>query len=85
MGDTAFFYFSSFNFKENHVLVEEKNPSKKLIVKEELDNIDDTDDIGNLEGLLRIVIIHEECGNLKVFVDSGELTRNINKKKKPGV
>ena len=25
------------------------------------------------------------CGNLKVFVDDGELTRNINKKKKPGV
>ena len=35
--------------------------------------------------LLRIVIIHEECGNLEVFVDSGELARNINKKKKSGI
>ena len=29
--------------------------------------------------------MHEKCGNLKVFIDDGELTRNINKKKKPGV
>ena len=36
-----------------------------MIVKEELDGIN-TDDIGNLEDLLRIVFIHEECGNLKV-------------------
>ena len=36
-----------------------------MVVKEELDGID-RDDIGNLEGLLRIVLIHEECGNLKV-------------------
>ena len=61
------------------------NPSEKIvIVKEELDGID-IDDIGNLEDLLRIVFIHEECGNLKVFVDGRELTGNINKKKKPGV
>ena len=26
-----------------------------------------------------IDFIHEECGNLKVFVDGGELTGNINK------
>ena len=55
-----------------------------MIVKEELDGID-IDDIGNLEDLLRIVFIHEECGNLEVFGDSGELTGNINRKKKPGV
>ena len=30
-------------------------------------------------------VVHEECGNLKVFVDGGELTRNINEKKRPGV
>ena len=46
-----------------------------MLVKEELDGID-IDDIGNLEDLLRIVFIYEECGNLKVFV---------NEKKKPGV
>ena len=54
------------------------------MVKEELDGID-IDDIRNLEDLLRIVFIHEECGNLKVFVDGRELTGSINKKKKPGV
>ena len=55
-----------------------------MIVKEELHGID-IDGIGNLKDLLRIVFIHEECGNLKVFVDGGELTGNINKQKKPGV
>ena len=55
-----------------------------MIVKEELDGID-IDDIGNLENLLRIMFIHEEYGNLKVFVGGGELTRNINKKKKPDI
>ena len=47
-----------------------------MIVKEELDG-PDIDDIGNVEDLLRIVFIHEECGNLKVFIDDGELTGNI--------
>ena len=61
------------------------NPSEKIVIaKEELDGID-IDDTGNLEYLLRIVFIHEECGNLIVFVDGRELTGNINKKKKPGV
>ena len=47
------------------------------MVKEELDGID-IDDIRNLEDLLRIVFIHEECGNLKVFVDGREiLTKRI--------
>ena len=49
-----------------------------MIVKEELDGID-IDDIGNLDDLLRIVFIHEEGGNLKLFVDGGELSRNIKK------
>ena len=49
-----------------------------MIVKEEVDGTD-IDDIGSLKGLLRVVFIHEECGNLKVFVKGGELTRNINK------
>ena len=51
-------------------------PLKILIVKEERDG-PDIDDIGNLEDLLKIVFIHEECGNLKLFVDDGELTGNI--------
>ena len=55
-----------------------------MIVKEELDGID-LDRIENLEDLLRIVFIHEECENLKVFIDDGELTRNINKNNNLGV
>ena len=55
-----------------------------MIVKEELDGIY-IRDIVNLEDLLRVVFLHEECGNLKVFVDGGGLTGNINKKKKPVV
>ena len=52
------FYFSSFLFKDNHVLVEQYNLSEKsMIVKEELDGTD-IDDIGNLEDLIRIVFIH---------------------------
>ena len=82
---TSAVIFSSLIFKENHVLVEEGNPSdKNVIVTEERDGID-IDDIGNLQDLLRTVFIHEECGNLKVFVDGGELTRIINEKKKSGV
>ena len=62
--------------KENYVLVEEENPSEEIVIaKEELNGID-IDDIGYLEDLLRIMFIHEECGNLKVFADGGE---------KPGV
>ena len=49
-----------------------------MIAKEELDGID-MDDIENSEDFLRILFIHEECGNLKVLVDGGELTGNINK------
>ena len=64
-------------------MVEENNPSEKNVT-EELDCID-IDDIGNLEDLLRIVFVHKECWNLKVYVRGGELTRHINKKKKPGV
>ena len=36
-----------------------------------------------LENLLRLVLINEECGNPKVVVDGGELTRSINQEKKP--
>ena len=69
--------------------MEEDNPSKNFRLYQELEGIDvdivcDIDDIGNLQNLLRtvrIVFIHEKCGNLKVFVDDGELSRNIKNKK----
>ena len=39
------------------------------------------DDIGNLEDSPRLVFIDEECGNLIVVNDGGELTKTITKKK----
>ena len=39
------------------------------------------DDIGNLDDWLRVVLIDEECGILKVVIDGGELAKNINQKK----
>ena len=71
------FLFFCFIFKDNNVLVEQHNPSENIvIVKEKLDGID-IDKIRNLGDLLRIVFIHEECGNLKVLVDGGELPEII--------
>ena len=52
-----------------------------VIVEEELDGID-TDDIGNLEDSPRFVFIDEECENLIVVNDGGELAENISQKKK---
>ena len=43
---------------------------KVAIVEEELDGTD-RDGNGNLEDLLRLVLINEECWNPKVFVDGG--------------
>ena len=41
----------------------------------------DIDDIVNLEDSPRLVFINEECGNLIVINDGGELTENISQKK----
>ena len=77
---------SSFIFKENHVFIEEEdNPSDKVaMVEEELGRID-IDGIGNLVGLPKLMFIDEECGNLKVAVDGGDVTRNNNRKKRSEV
>ena len=57
-------------------------PSEEVVIVEEELNLVDIDDLGNLENLPRFVFIDEECGNLKVVNDGGELTKNINQKKK---
>ena len=70
-------------FKENHVFIEEKDnlSVKAVMVEEELDDID-MDGIGNLADLPRLMLIDEQCGNLKILVVyGGELTRNNNRKK----
>ena len=37
----------------------------------------DRDDVVNLEDLLRLALIYEECGNAKLVIDRGELARNV--------
>ena len=69
-------------FSEKLASIDEDNPSEKFVTaEEELDGID-IDDIGNLEDSPRLVFIEEERANLN---DGGELTRNINQKKKSGI
>ena len=46
---------------------------KVVIVEEGLVRID-MDDIKNLEDLLRVVLIDEACGNLKIVIEGRELT-----------
>ena len=41
------FFFSSFIFKDNHVLVELHNPSEKIVIVQEGLDSTDIDDIGN--------------------------------------
>ena len=77
------FYLSS--FISNYGFFEEDNPSEKVVIVEEELNRVDINDIGNLQNLPRFMFIDEECGNLKVANDGGELTRNINQKKKSDV
>ena len=55
-----------------------------VIVEEELNGID-IDNIGNLEDSPRLVFIEEEFGNLIEVNDGGELTKNMNHKKKSDV
>ena len=47
------------------------NPSDKVVIVEE-----ELDGIGNVVDLSRLMFINEECGNLQVVFDDGELTRN---------
>ena len=60
--------------------MEDKTSEKIVIVEEQLDGID-RDGTGNLEDLLKLVFINEDCWNPKVVVDGGEVARNINQKK----
>ena len=75
---------SSFSFKENHVFIEEEdNPSDKTVIAEE--ELDGIDGIGNLVDLPGLMSIEQECGNLKLVDEDGELTRNNNRKIKSEV
>ena len=50
----------------------EDSPTEKVVIVEE-----ELDSIGNLQDLLRLIFIDKESGNVKVFVEGGDLTRNI--------
>ena len=71
--DIELFYFSSFFFQADQSFIQE---GKVVIVEKELGGID-INHIGNLEDSPRLVFIDEECENLIVVNDGGELTRNI--------
>ena len=71
-----------FSKKISFLLTKNTTLQEKVIIAEkELDWVD-VEDIGNVEDLLRLMFLDEECENLKVVFDGGVLTRNINKKKK---
>ena len=72
-------YFSNFIFKKSHGFIEEDKLSEIVVNRFDIDEID------NFEGLPRFVFINEECRNLKVVNDGGELTGDINQKKKSNV
>ena len=56
-------YFLVLVFKENHVFIEEKIPSVKVIRVEKEPNGVDKNGIGYLVVLPRLVFIDEECEN----------------------
>ena len=58
---------------------------KVFIDEEELDGIEEIDGILNLVNLPRTMLIDWEFWNLKVVVEGGELTRNVDKKKPDGL
>ena len=57
------------------------NPVEKVVIDEEEPDVIEIDGILNLQNPPKTVFIDQECCNLKVIVDGGELIRNINKKK----
>ena len=73
--------FFQYYFQKCYDFVRKSNSSEKnVIVGKELD-CNGIDEIGNLEDSPRLVFINEECGNLIVVTDGGELTENISQKK----
>ena len=73
------FYFPSIIFKNITVSLKSNSSEKNVIVEEELDYID-IDYTGNVKDLPRLVFMNEECENLIIANDGGELTKNISQK-----
>ena len=79
-------------WRKNQVLIEEKTLQKKFRKHfRTLQNISSEKNCYIWGRAIRysciggMLFIKEECGNLKVFVDGGELIRNINDRKRPDV
>ena len=70
------FYFSSIIFKNITVSLKEVTPQEKKCYSWGRTRL-----YINFEDYLRLVFIDEECGNLIVVNDGGELTENISQKK----
>ena len=81
---TCFIFLFLF-FLKSHGFIEDENPSEKVFITVEELNCVDIDDIGNLDDLPWFVFIDNECGNLKVVSDGGELSRYINQKRNSDV
>ena len=60
-------------------------PSNKVYTVQEERDRTDIVGIGNLMDLPKLIFIDGECGNLKVVVDGGKLTRYNNRKRKSEV
>ena len=63
----------------------ECNPPEKVVIDEKEPDGVDTDDIGDLEDLPRLLLIDEGCENLRVVVDGEKLARDIKQKNKPDI
>ena len=85
---TDLLYFSSIIFKKKITISLRKATFQKKIFqirKNQLVLYYDFDGIGNLEDLPRHVFIDEECWNVRIINDRGELPRNISQKPKSDV
>ena len=74
--------FSTFIFKKKSRFHLRRQAFRNTFIAEEELNGIGIDEIENLEDLPRFVLVNEECRNLEVVHDCGELTKNINQKKK---
>ena len=72
-------------FQNSCAFIEENNLSEKFITVEEGLGGKDRDDIGNLDDSPTLVCIDDECENLIVVNDGGELVRPVNQTKKLNV
>ena len=79
-----FFMFLVLFSKQIKFSMKKTTLQKNVIVEEELDGIG-RNGIGNLDDLLKLMLINQDCWNPHVVVDGGEVARYINQQKKPDV